>query len=330
MPARPRDLSASQLLFLIWRRRFQFIAVILLGVLIGGGVSLLLPKKYESRASFIGVGGRSLVLPAGPGALGALAGQLGIGSFGGTDAASLSPFFYADLVTADTILRQLARVRVPVSGDTNAAAYPLLGLLAVRGRSHADSIYRAVRRLHRMIVVDLDARTGVIEVTFTAPSPYLAAAAADSLLTLVNGFLGRDVRTRAGAQRRFLQDRVADAERQLGLAQDRLRAFLESNRDYRNSPALQFREAELQRDLDLKRDLYLSVARSLEEARINEVRDTPLLSVIDRPSVPPRPSSPKPLVNAVLLGLFMPVLWLAFVLLRQRAPQPEETARDRP
>jgi uncharacterized protein involved in exopolysaccharide biosynthesis len=136
------------------------------------------------------------------------------------------------------------------------------------------------------------------------------------LLGLVNAFVGRDLRTRASATRRFLQDRLGQVESELVLQQDKLRAFLEANREYQNSPMLQFRQAELQRDLDLKRDIYLSVARSLEEARMNEVRDTPLISIIDRPWVPTRPSAPKPALNAILLALFMPFAWLAFVLWR--------------
>jgi uncharacterized protein involved in exopolysaccharide biosynthesis len=72
--------------------------------------------------------------------------------------------------------------------------------------------------------------------------------------------------------------------------------------------------------MDLKRDLYLSVVRSLEEARMNEARDTPLLSVIDRPHIATRPSSPNSRANAVLLGMFMPLLWFAYVLARRLNP----------
>ena len=72
----------------------------------------------------------------------------------------------------------------------------------------------------------------------------------------------------------------------------------------------------LRRDLEIKQDIYSSVARSLEEARINEVRDTPLLTIIDRPLPPPRPEQPKPLLNAVLLALVSPLVWLCWILLR--------------
>jgi uncharacterized protein involved in exopolysaccharide biosynthesis len=286
---------------------------------VGAGVSLLLPKKYETQASFLGVGNSRLNLTSSLGSLGALASQFGIGNLsalvGGGDAASLSPYFYADIVTADTILGQLADVPMRDSADSTAPIRPLRVLLRISGRSRADSIARAIKRLRRMLVVDLVTRTGVVKVSFTARTPVLAATAADTLLGLVNAFVGRDLRTRAGATRRFLEDRLGEIEGELAIQQDKLRAFLEANRDNRNSPALQFRQAELQRDVDLKRDIYVSVARSLEEARINEVRDTPLISIIDRPAVLTRPTSPKPLLNGALLAVFMPVAWLAYLLL---------------
>jgi uncharacterized protein involved in exopolysaccharide biosynthesis len=310
------DLTVRDLARWAWRRKNHILAAIVGGFAFGAGVSLLLPKKYESQASFIGVGSSRLNLSASLGGLGAIASQLGISALGlgGSDASSLSPYFYADLLTTDTILAQLADVPLRADGDTTAPVRPLRVWLRVSGQSRADSIARTIKKLRRLLVVDLVTRTGVVKVSFTARTPVLAQTASDTLLGLINAFVGRDLRTRAGATRRFLQDRLGEIEGEFAIQEDKLKAFLEANRDYRNSPALQFREAELQRDLDLKRDIYVSVARSLEEARINEVRDTPLISIIDRPSLLTRPTSPKPLLNGALLALFMPVAWLAFAL----------------
>lgn len=320
-PAARRELTFGDLVLLIWQRKWQFLAAMVLGLGFGGAVSkFFLPRKFEARASFIGVGSSRLTLASNLGGLAAIAGQFGIAGLGGADA-SLSPYFYAELIKADTILRQLANVQVPDSADPSAPKKPLRALLKIGGKSYADSMYRAARRLRGMLVVDLQTRTGIVKFTFTTRRPYIAAVAADTLLGLVNGFVGRDLRTRAGATRRFLQDRITQIESERSLQQDRLRAFLETNREFRNSPTLAFRQAELQRDMDLKRDLYLSVARSLEEARMNEARDTPLLSVIDRPRMPTRPSSPNSRANGVILALFFPLLWLAFILFRRLEPR---------
>jgi uncharacterized protein involved in exopolysaccharide biosynthesis len=305
------------LVLLVWQRKWQFVGAMVLGLGIGGVSKFVLPKRFETQASFIGIGGSRLTL-SNLGGLGALAGQLGLAALAGGD--GLSPYFYADLLKTDTILSQLANVQIPDSADPSAPAQPLRVLLKVNGKSYADTVYRAVRRLRRMLVVDLQTRTGIVKLTFTARRPYIAALAADTLLGLVNGFVSRDLRTRAGATRRFLEDRLAQIDTDQTLQQTKLRQFLDANREYRNSPTLLFRHQELQRDVDLKRDIYLSVARSLEEARMNEAKDTPLISVIDRPRMPTRPSGPKALINGAVLALLFPLLWLAFILFRRMEP----------
>jgi len=288
----------------------------LIGMVVGVVWGKLMPKKYTAKATFIGVSGTRLNLSGNLGALGALASQFGIANLTGGDGAALSPYFYTDLITADTILSQLATVALRDTSDAAAPPKPMLVWLKVKGKTRADSIQRAERKLKQMLVVDLQVRTGMVKVSFTAKRPYLAAAVTDTLLGLVNSFVGRDLRTRATATRRFLQDRLAQVDSEMKLQQDKLTAFLEKNREYQNSPMLQFRQAELQRDLELKRDLYLSVSRSLEEARMNEVKDTPLISIIDRPSIPTRPSGTRAAVSGILLGLFLPFAWFAYVLSR--------------
>jgi uncharacterized protein involved in exopolysaccharide biosynthesis len=163
-----------------------------------------------------------------------------------------------------------------------------------------------------MLAADLESRTGMIRISFTSRSPRVAAGATDSLLRLVNAFITRDLRTRAGAQRRFLQDRLVQA------------SFLEDNRAYQGSPALVFREAELRRDVDLQRDIYLSIARSLEEARMNEVRDTPLISVIDAPAVPLRSTGPRKIKVAAITAILLVLVW--FGVLVRRASVAESAA----
>ncbi len=315
-----REITLSELVLLIWQHWRQLAWAMVLGLVVGGGVSkFFLPRWFEARALFVGVGTSRLNLMQNLGGLGAIAGQLGLSGLGGTDA-TLSPYFYADLVKTDTILRQLANVQIPDSANPAAPGKPLRVILKIGGKSTADSIYRATRRLRGMIVVDLTTRTGVIKVTFTARRPYVAALAADTLLGLVNGFVGRDLRTRAGATRRFLQDRLDQIEIERVEAQNKLQRFLETNREYKNSPSLSFQQAQLQREMELKRDLYTSVARSLEEARMNEARDTPAISVIDRPRMPTRSSSPNSRLNGAVLALLAPLVWLAIILFRRLEP----------
>jgi len=286
------------------------------GALLGGLGSLLSPKKYETHTSFISVGSASIRLPAGLAGLAGVAQSAGLAiSLGGGESQPLSPYFFGDLVTSDALLMQLAVApfRQPNAADGRTA--PLGELLHVGGRSQTDSLVRAVKRLRRAFTVEIQSRTGVVTVTFTNHDPDLAKAVVERLTELLNNFVRHDLQTRAGDQRRFLETRVAAQRDSMLVRQQLLRQFLETNRDYRNSPTLVFREAQLRQELEFQQELGISLARSLEEARLNELRDIPVLSVIDHPIRPPRPSSPKPLWTSLGFAIFAPLLWLTWLLL---------------
>src|SRR4029077_20854890 len=93
---------------------------------------------------------------------------------------------------------------------------------------------------------------------------------------------------------------------QLGLdsAETALRRFLERNRLTQGSPLLTFEEMRLTRAADLKRTVYTTVVQQFEEARIQEARNVPVLTVLTPPSAPTRRSGP-PRRLFVLLGIVL-------------------------
>ena len=59
------------------------------------------------------------------------------------------------------------------------------------------------------------------------------------------------------------------------------------------SPQLAFEESRLRRQVQLRQELYVTLRREYETARIEEVNDTPVITVIDAAVVPQRKSGPK-------------------------------------
>lgn len=314
-PTQPAALlSMSDLATIAWQQRLGLLGLVLAAALVGGLGSLALPKKYEVHASFVGIAGSGSRAQAGVGSLGALAQLSGLAGLMGTgDAAGLNPYFFGDVAISDAILIPLTQTEFP---DAKGETRRLQDHFRAGGRNAADSLLRAVTRLRRAITVDVNPKTGIVTLEITAPSAALAKGMGDRLVALLNSFVARDLQSRARNQRVFLESRLAEATKVAEGSQGRLQAFLESNRDFRNSPALLFRQDQLRRELEFDRDLQLSLARSLEEARLNELRDTPLISVIDAPVAPGRPTRPRPLLNALLLAAFSPLLWFAWTVFR--------------
>jgi uncharacterized protein involved in exopolysaccharide biosynthesis len=83
---------------------------------------------------------------------------------------------------------------------------------------------------------------------------------------------------------RFTQERLAAAHAELQQAERAVEEFLERNRSYERSPALQFEYSRLQRRLDLRQSVYVALAQAHEQASIEAVRNTPVITVLDHPA----------------------------------------------
>jgi uncharacterized protein involved in exopolysaccharide biosynthesis len=146
----------------------------------------------------------------------------------------------------------------------------------------------------------VDNATNLVRVTVDARHPQLAAAIANRLTEYVNEFNLQHRQTHAKQRRAFVERRVSEAGRLLREAEEALEAWLRSNRRWESSPELRFENQRLQRRIDLRQEVYVSLNRDLETASIEEVNDTPLITVIDPAISPRRPSKPNRLLWTVL------------------------------
>jgi uncharacterized protein involved in exopolysaccharide biosynthesis len=111
------------------------------------------------------------------------------------------------------------------------------------------------------------------------------------MLRLVSEFNLNRRQTKAGADRRFVETRVRESLDSLRGAEAALEAFLQRNREYRNSPQLVFAYDRLDREVRMRQQLYTTLIQSYESARIDEVRNTPVITVMEAPDLPARPDA---------------------------------------
>ena len=217
-----------------------------------------------------------------------------------------SPDFYVALVESRALLTKTVQstYRVPpsdVNGDTISGT--LLELYGVKANTGAQSTLIAVDRLRGHLSTSADQATNIVTVRVTARWPQLAEQIARQILSLVNTFNVQQLQSQASAQRRFIEDRMVVAQQQLDSAEVQLRAFLERNRTYQSSPRLMFEAQRLQARLDFRQQVHTTLAQSYEQARIAEVRDTPVITVIDAPEE--SAYRRRHLLRNTLFGLFL-------------------------
>lgn len=304
------EVSLVGLLSLALRHSRLLVGLPIACALLAVPVTLLLPRRWAAATTFVAEsGGR---MPRLPSALLGLASQLNL-DFGGS---AMSPRFYAELVTSRELLDRALTTRFAdprAPGDSAT----LLTILRVRGESMADSLERGRRRLSGFLSVRVNAQTSIVRLELRARSPELAADVANAFVGYINDFNTRYRQSQARERRRFTEEQAQGAERELRAAEDRLRSFFERNRLWEQSSQLRFEEGRLRRQVEVFQEVYLTLRREFETARVEEVNDTPVITVIDRAVPPVKKAFPKR--RAIVMGaaLFGFVVALVLGLLRE-------------
>jgi len=314
------ELSLLELANLFVKRWRLVLGVPLLTVCVTGGISLMVPRTYTATTTFVPEAKSETRLPS---TLAGLAGQLGVSV--GVEP-SQSPRFYSEVLRSRELLERilLARYADPRVAKGAADSTALLDLLPIDGRGPLDSLAQGVSKLDELIAVRVDPQTNIVRVSVDARYPTLAAAVANRLVAYLNEFNTLKRQSRARQRRRFTELRVAAADSELQHAEAAVKTFYERNRGWQQAPELVFEEARLRRLVNVGQELYLTLKREYETARVEEVNDTPVMTVIDPAVAPQRASQPRPELWMLVAALVGGVLSLSAALVAQYL----ERARD--
>ena len=299
-PPRANQGPSQTILVALVRRLRLIVLSAVVGAILFLVLGLLLPKKYTAKASFIPDAGQSAGLLTGL-----------VGQFVGLQTDRLIPRLAGDLAESDPLLTQVLYEHFGVNSRGDSAR--LREYLVTDGADSAMTELRALKRLKKDVAVDVNERTGVVDVYATFHDPVLASNVANRIVEFVDRFNTRTRQSRAGALRRFLEDRVGTAQTELSTAEGSLQHFYTVNRRFQESPRLVLDEARLRRLVDFRQQVYVSLSQQLEQARVDEVKDTPVLTWVGIATPPARKSSPRlsiMLVTGLLLGGGIVVLWI--------------------
>jgi uncharacterized protein involved in exopolysaccharide biosynthesis len=310
-------------------RMVVWTAVVALAISVAAMV--FIAPKYRTKASFVTNGPAQVKLPGalGGGALSGVASQLGLPGAGD---ASESPGFYAELIRSRELRTRLLQSRfedprTAAEGDSAT----LLDIMDIRKTDRQRALEIGIKRLDKTVRPNVDNKTNLVVVTVDAKWPDLSAAIANRTVDYVNGFNLEQRQSRGRAKRIFTEGRLKTAQGDLDAAEERLRAFYEKNREWRSAPMLTFEEARLRRRIDASSDLYMTLRREFETARISEANDAPVITRVDS-AVPPRKKQwPQPVLvlpTVAFVGCLLGVLVAAAATLLAdwAARHPEEAS----
>jgi len=292
-----RDMSLAALVQVLLSRPRWVLGYPLAVAILASAATYLMHPRYTASVAFVPERLSSSGVPA---SLAGLAGAFGLNIL--TDVGRSSAFYVGVLETRQLKEEVLtAKFADPRAGSADSV--PLLALIGVKGRTRAETLAVGVRRLSDMVRATVDPRSGIIRLSAETRYPDLSAAVATRFLESLNRFNRSQRQSQARERRAFIEGRIDVAARGLRDAEEHLKRFYQGNPGRSQSPLLVVEGARLRTTIDGARDVYLTLQREYELARIEEVNDTPVLTVVDPAVAPVRRSRPqrKKIVAGVLI-----------------------------
>jgi|GEM_PF-651958 len=219
-----------------------------------------------------------------------MAGKLGglqqLASLAGVGGAIVSPSqLYPDILLSERVLKEV------IYHKYRTESFPdEVNLIQFYKYDDEDSVYnyeQCLKDLRKAIItIDVDRKTTIITLTVTTREKQLSADIANQITVELDDYQRNFRRTNASEQRRFLEQRLTEVKEELTKSEEKLKDFREKNRRVEQSPQLMLEQGRLERDVELNSTLFIQLTSQYELAKLDEIKNTPVVQVLDAGRAP--------------------------------------------
>ena len=161
-----------------------------------------------------------------------------------------------------------------------------------------------VNSLLGMIDVDKNPKTGIYTLTVSGFEPLFVMQLNKSIIKELDLHQREYSKSINSETRRFIEERIFETKKELEMVEEKLRDFTIRNRRIENSPLLLLEQQRLSRETSVYTSVFTSLKEQLERTKIEEVRESEYIIVLDQPEVPLKRLKPKKKRTVILAGLF--------------------------
>ncbi len=241
---------------------------------------------------------------------------INIGEVGGTE-------IYKNLVTSETVLTPVIYSKYITNEFPDS-----VNLIEYFEIENYDDEPAELRRRNRFldikeillenIVTELDKKTKILTLKVTMPESKLSADVANKIVWSLDQYLRNKTKFHAREQRIYLEKRISQVKDSLFIAEERLKNFRERNRVIQNSPSLLLEQQRLLRDVEILQTVYAELNKHLELAKIEEVKDTPILNLVEYANEPVKKAGPPKLLILIFVMLLSLITSSVYVIFYPR------------
>ena len=157
--------------------------------------------------------------------------------------------------------------------------------------------------------INYDRKTNITSISVTVEDPLAAQQIAQNFYDELSLFINKSINDGAKIKQAFLNEKIQSVEIELFENENILEDFLNTNKLLNESPRLLKEFNSIQREITLKETAYLLLKRELEIAKIDEVKNTLKLIIIDKPNLPAVKSYPSRLNLSFSIAILLVSIW---------------------
>jgi len=286
----------------LWRNRKLISMVTVFFMIIGIVYAIFATPIYKSTLTmYPAAGGEKM------GGLMSMAASFGISSGGSKETYNIE-----DVVKSRTIAREV------VLHKWKTKKYEkLVSLIEYGGKEVKDTVnavYGAVNNYGKMVSISTNKKTGLITLNVETSDPVLCAEIGNYLGKALTKYVQEYQGSKAIDNIEHINKRLLSVNNELKDIEEDLKIFQIKNRDM-SSPQTQLEYGRLQRKLQIKQQVYLTLNQQIELAQIDKIKKSPVINILDKAEVPLFKVRPKRSLICIIYTFLGGIIGCGIVLL---------------
>ena len=156
--------------------------------------------------------------------------------------------------------------------------------------------------------------SGLFRVRILMEESKLDSDVANYIADFLIQYIGTELKLRSTQYRKFLENRLIEVEDQLKDAESNLTSFRNKNPIAKDTPRLQNLRGQFIRDLEVEQQVYLTLRTQYELARAEELKEQPVINILDKAYPSQRPYWPKSILIymiSLFAGFMISIIFLS-------------------
>jgi len=245
----------------------------------------------------------------------------GLASLAGVKVGDSAPTeLYQNIITSETVLQEVVYSKYKTNeypDSVNLIKYFEIKVddnnPELKKRKEFLLLYESL--LQNRIATNVDRMTKILNVTVNMPEAQLSADVANNLVKALDLYIRTQRKSYATEQSFYIEKRTQQVKDSLSFAEDKLKSFREQNRITSQSPNLLLEQGRLLRNIEILQTVYIELTKQLEIAKIDQIKDAPVLNVKEFAKSPVKKAGPRrasTLVTFMFLSLLISSVYFLF------------------